>query len=586
MDSSEIRKRFLEFFEKRGHAIVPSASLVPEGDSSTLFISAGMQPLVPYLLGQPYPEGKRIVNVQKSLRTGDIDSVGDNTHLTFFEMLGNWSFGDYFKEDAIKWSYELLTSKEEGFGLDPKRLYITIFEGDDNAPLDEESKKIWMDVGVPESKIYLRGANDNWWSPGDNGPSGPDTEMFYDITKEGLGDLTPGEFEQADKNEQVVEVWNDVFMEYEKKDGKVVGKLSQKNVDTGAGLERIATVLQKKDNIFDTDLFTELVAKTSVLSGTIPGARIIADHIRSAIFMITDGVLPANTDRGYVLRRLIRRSVMQTKEKKISESEVSEIVDIVVKKFGGFYKELELSRPEVLKVLNDEIQRFAKTITKGLREFEKLSGDVSGRQAFDLYQSYGFPVEMTRDFAKEKGYSVDTEVFWKEFKQHQKKSRTASVGKFKGGLADHSDEVIKLHTAHHLLLAALQQVLGTDIKQRGSNITPERLRIDFSFDRKLTDEEKQKVEDQINKWIKQDLDVVRKEMSKEEAEKIGAEMEFGQKYPDTVSVFIIGEKADGIISKEFCGGPHVEHTGEIGGLKIKSEKASSLGVRRIKAVLK
>ena len=616
MDSQEIRKRFLDFFEKRRHAIVPSASLIPEGDSSTLFTTAGMQPLVPYLLGEKHSKGNRIADIQKCVRTGDIDEVGDSTHLTFFEMLGNWSLGDpdapdgvgtgYWKKEAIAWSYELLTSQEEGFGLDPKRLYVTVFAGNENAPRDEESAKLWQSVGIPESRIYYLGES-NWWSPGDNGPCGPSTEMFYDLTQEGLGDLSHKAFVEADDEQKVVEIWNDVFMEYAKKDGKVIGKLQQKNVDTGAGLERVTTVLQGKSNVYETDLFTPLLEV--IPEGDLQARRIIADHVRAAVFMIADGVVPSNTDRGYILRRLIRRAVRNART--IGLDSLIPVVEAIQKHYAASHP--EIADQKSVDTITEEEEKFSRTLEKGLKKIAEIplaqwdsvhrTGDPTGKDLFNVFTTYGIPPELTIEELRKRGdLLVETtdfsenpltneliaqilEEYKKEFENHQEQSRSQSAGKFKGGLGDTSEATIKLHTAHHLLLAALQHVLGEDVKQKGSNITPERLRIDFSFDRKMTDEEKAEVERIVNDAIAKNYSVVRREMPREEAEKIGAEMEFGAKYPDIVSVYFV-EDADGkVFSKEFCGGPHVENTGILGHFKIKKEQASSAGVRRIKAVL-
>ncbi len=579
MKSEEIRKRFLAFFEKRGHAIIPSAPLVPLNDPSVLFNTAGMQPLVPYLLGQKHPQGTRIADVQKCVRTGDLDDIGDNRHFSFFEMMGNWSLGDYFKKEAISWSYEFLTSKEEGLGLDISRLYVTIFEGDENAPYDQESKDIWMSVGVPENRIYALPAEDNWWSPGDNGPCGPCSEMFYDMSGN-VGDLNKEEFLNAIKKETVIEIWNDVFMEYEKKDGKVIGKLSQKNVDTGAGLERITAVMQGKNTAYDTDIFEDVMDEIKRISEERYNelyARIIADHLRTALFMVADGVVPSPKDRGYILRRLIRRATVRfVKLNKNPENSMINIVSLFIKKYKDFYGEVG-SQNYLL--IAQEIVKFEDTLNQGLKEFEK------GEDSFILATTYGFPIELTLELAQEKGRKIDMEDFNKKMAEHQKLSQTASAGMFKGGLANHNEKTIRLHTAHHLLLSALQEVLGKEVKQRGSNITEERLRMDFAFDRKMTDEEKKKVEDIVNENIIRGLNVVRKEMPREEAEKIGAEMEFGAKYPDTVSVYLIEDKNGNAISKEFCGGPHVQSTKELGTFKIQKEEASSQGVRRIKAVL-
>lgn len=558
MTSNEIRQKYLEFFKSKGHSIIQSASLIPQGDSSVLFTTAGMQPLVPYLLGETHPAGRRLTSAQKCVRTGDIDDIGDNRHLTFFEMLGNWSLGDYFKNESIAWSYEFLTDKSVGLGLDPARLYVTCFEGDDNAPRDTESAELWKKVGIPESRVYFLGKEDNWWGPGDNGPCGPDTEIFYDVTG-ACGELSHDEFLSAQKSEKVIEIWNNVFMEYKSENGKVVGKLAQKNVDTGMGLERITAIVNGLNNVYDTDLFNGEKTKEE---------RIVADHIKAALFLASDGVVPGNTGQGYILRRLIRRAVRFSKES------LSTKIEAIKSLYSGIY-ELD-DRGEIEK----EESKFRLTLEKGLREFEK-----GERDAFMLFTSYGFPFEMTLELAAERGETISKSEFDKKMEEHQKLSQGASAGMFKGGLANHNDKTIKLHTAHHLLLAALQQVLGPQVKQRGSNITEERLRIDFSFDRKMTDEEKAKVEEIVNDAIAKDLSVVKKEMSKTEAEKLGAQMEFGAKYGDVVSVYSI-EGSDGKpFSLEFCGGPHITHTGELGHFKIQKEEASSQGVRRIKAIL-
>ncbi len=579
MKSDEIRKRFLAFFEKRGHSIVPSSPLVPQNDPSVLFNTAGMQPLVPYLMGQKHPLGSRIADIQKCVRTGDLEDIGDNRHFSFFEMMGNWSLGDYFKEDAIKWSYEFLTSKEEGLGLDSKLLYVTIFEGDENAPLDEESKNIWMSLGIPENRIYALPADDNWWSPGDNGPCGPCSEMFYDMTGGSVGDLSHEDFINSVRDERVIEIWNDVFMEYEKKDGKVVGKLAQKNVDTGAGLERMTAVMQGKNTAYDTDMFDGIMVHAKTLSQDVSSQRVIADHMRTAVFMIADGVLPSNTKQGYVLRRLLRRAVLKSDNKEIESGKISVLVDSVADFYEQFYPEIK-QKIGIIKVeIEKEVSKFKETLQSGLKEFEK------GTDPFILATTYGFPIELTEELAKEKGIEIDMVDFNNKMSEHQKLSQTSSAGMFKGGLANHNEQTIKLHTAHHLLLAALQQVLGKEVKQRGSNITEERLRMDFAFDRKMTDEEKARVEEIVNTYISRGLNVVRREMPLAEAEKIGAEMEFGAKYPETVSVYFVEDENGNAISKEFCGGPHVENTSVLGTFKIQKEEASSQGVRRIKAVL-
>jgi alanyl-tRNA synthetase len=578
MTSSEIRQRFLAFFEKRGHAVLPSASLVPKNDPSVLFNTAGMQPLVPYLLGQAHPLGTRLVNCQKCVRTGDIEEVGNNKNLTFFEMLGNWSLGDYFKEEAISWSYEFLTSKAAGLGLDPNRLYITVFEGDENAPRDMEAVEIWKKY-IPESRIYFLPAENNWWSPGDNGPCGPDTEMFYDVTPHGLGELSHEEYAAADERGDIVEIWNDVFMEYQKEEGKVIGKLAKKNVDTGSGLERISMIVQGKSNVYEADMFAGAMQaiKHGAKVYTDRSARIIADHVRAAVFLIGDGVLPSNKDQGYVLRRLIRRAVLQMNKLALSEHALGEIAQIFIDQYKSHYK--ELSDMTITEVLSQEEAKFKKTLEQGLKEFEK------GTDAFTLATTYGFPIEITLELARERNKEIDVEGFWKQMKVHQDASRAGAGLKFKGGLANTNDRTVKLHTAHHLLLAALQHVLGPSVHQRGSNITEERLRIDFNFERKLTEEEKHAVETWVNDAIVKDYTVTRKEMPKQEAEKIGAEMEFGTTYPDQVSVYVIEDMEGKVLSKEFCGGPHVDHTGMLGTFRILKEEAVASGIRRIKATL-
>jgi alanyl-tRNA synthetase len=579
LTSQDIRKRFLDFFAKRGHAILPSASLVPENDPSVLFNTAGMQPLVPYLMGQKHPLGTRLASAQKCVRTGDIEEVGNHKNLTFFEMLGNWSLGDYFKEDAIKWSYEFLTSKEEGLGLDPARLYVTVFEGDEDAPRDLEAVEIWKKY-IPEHRIYFLPKKNNWWSPGDNGPCGPDTEMFYDVTPEGLGDLTHEEYVAADDDGRVVEIWNDVFMEYEKRDGNVVGKLSQKNVDTGSGLERVTFITQGKTNVYESDLFStvmQTLKEVALEKYDERSARIIADHIKASLFMMADGVLPSNKDRGYILRRLIRRAVFRGRKLGIGESDYIRIFHTYIDLYKEAYPEVAVN--DFAGIFNGEATKFIKTLDAGLKEFEK------GVDPFILATTYGFPIELTEELALEKGISIDRAAFDAQMKEHQDKSRAGSENKFKGGLANTSEKTVKLHTAHHLLLAALQEVLGKEVKQKGSNITEERLRIDFNFDRKTTPEEIQKVEGLVNGWIADKLPVVRREMPRVEAEALGAEMEFGAKYPDIVSVYTIQNSNDEYVSKEFCGGPHVTNTGDIGLFKIQKEEASSAGIRRIKAII-
>lgn len=603
MNSAEIRRRFLAFFEKRGHAILPSAPLVPENDPSVLFNTAGMQPLVPYLMGRPHPAGDKLADIQKCVRTTDIEDVGDNTHLTFFEMMGNWSLGSYFKEDAIKWSYELLTDENEGFGLDPKRLYITVFEGDKNAPKDEEAARVWESVGIPGNRIYFKDASTNWWPAVKGkdtwtGPTGPCSEMFYDLTENGLGDLTPLEFDKADGEQKVVEIWNDVFMEYEKKDGKIVGKLAKKNVDTGAGFERICAVLQKKSNIFETDLFIPIMSEITKKYGgssDVRARRIVADHVRASVFLIADGVTPSNTDQGYILRRLLRRAVLQAYKFAAGYSNVYPLVDVAINTYEKAYPYLTQKKDIIHTTFEEEENKFVNALKQGEGEFEKISKGkktISGEDAFKLFSSFGLPIDATINLAASKQMSVDVNSFEKEFKKHQEISRAGAEKKFKGGLADADDEmVVRYHTATHLLHQALHDVLGEGAGQKGSNITAERLRFDFSHGAKMTDEEKKRVEDIVNLKISAGLPVNQVTLPRDEAEKTGARHFFGEKYGDQISIYFIGKDLGSAYSKEFCGGPHVKNTAELAGpegkwrFRIIKEEAVSQGVRRIKAVL-
>ncbi len=590
MQSDEIRSRFLNFFEKRGHKIIPSASLV-SNDPGSLFITAGMQPLIPYLLGQQHPLGVRLVDVQKCIRTGDIEEVGDNRHLTFFEMLGNWSLGDYFKEDAIKWSYEFLTSKEEGLGLDKSRLYVTVFKGVDNIPRDEESISIWKNIFkkndissdvtkedetlVHGARIIPLGIEDNFWIAGATGPCGGDTEMFYD-TKPELGEPT-GKFSDLVNSFRFVEIWNNVFIEFNKATDGTIEILSQKSVDTGMGLERTTAVINGKDNVFDTDLFNGEKTKED---------RIVADHIKASIFMISDGVRPSNKESGYVLRRLIRTVVSN------DQIEFEKIIENYIYKYKDFYD--LISKEEIISEFKKEKEGYQASYGAtgpALINWKKTTEPntpLSGYVAFGFSSTLGTkPTDILKK-ATELNITASenfNDEFIKAKTQHQELSRTASAGMFKGGLANHNEKTIKLHTAHHLLLAALQAVVSPTIKQRGSNITEERLRIDFLCDHKLTDEEKKKVQDWVNDKIKQSLNVIRREMPLVEAEKLGAEMEFGAKYPEVVSVYFIEDKGGRIISKEFCGGPHVKNTSELGTFKIDKEEAVAQGIRRIKGSL-
>lgn len=594
MDSREIRQRFLAFFEKRGHTIIPSSPLVPENDPSVLFNTAGMQPLVPYLMGTPHPSGKRLVNSQKCVRTQDIEEVGDKTHDTFFEMLGNWSLGDYFKEDAIKWSFEFLTSKEEGLGLDPARLYVTVFEGNDDAPRDNEALEIWRNY-VPENRIYFMPAKNNWWSAGDNGPCGPDTEMFYDLTERGLGDMTKEEYLTADDRQDVVEIWNDVFMEYEKKDGKVIGKLAQKNVDTGSGLERVVMAIQGKDNVFDTDLFVPIMQKIAELSesklpadsNNIRATRIVADHVRTAVMMIADGVRPANTDQGYILRRLLRRAVRYADILGVGHGMLSELVPVVAEKYKGVYDNVLEQTDVIVKEIWEEEDRFRKTLLRGNKELTDLFAGkkVSGEDAFKLFSTYGFPIEMTEELALEHHVSVDRAGFDAEFKKHQELSRAGAEGKFKGGLADASAKTTALHTATHIMLAGLRKYLGDGVHQAGSNITEERTRFDFTYPQKVERDVLDRVEEYVNEAIAKNSIVKIEQMKKEEAKEKGVEGSFWEKYPDIVNVYSVVSPDGTQYSAELCGGPHVEKTEGMGHFKIVKEEASSSGVRRVKATL-
>jgi alanyl-tRNA synthetase len=592
MQSEEIRNKFLDFFEERGHTVLSSVSLVPHDDPSVLFTTAGVQPIIPYLLKGEHPLGPRLASVQKCVRMQDIDEIGDNTHDTFFEMLGNWSIGDYFKETAIKWTFEFLTDEKNGLGLDKNRLYVTVFAGNDDAPRDEESKKIWVSLGIPENRIYY--LKDNWWSVGDNGPCGADTEIFYDLTADGLGDLSHEEYIKADERQDLVEIGNNVFMEYEKKDGKVIGKLKNRNVDFGGGLERQVMAVQGKNNIFDTDLFEPIMDKIEHLWEVVPptpvggttshiekAKRVVADHIRTAVFIISDGVTPSNIDRGYVLRRLIRRSVIYSDILGIEHGGLSEIVDVVIHKYENIYKNVKFGHLNIANQIEQEERKFRLTLNKGLKEFNKIKGkNISGKEAFVLFTTYGFPIEIIIELANKKGVEVDVESFRKEMENHKKLSQSGSDKKFKGGLLDASEKSIKYHTAMHLLYSALRAVLGDDVLPKGNNITPDRLRMDFAFPRKLTDEEKKQVEDLVNKKIKESMGVSCDEMSISDARNSGALGVFNDRYGEKVKVYSIGD-----FSKEICGGPHVKNTKDLGVFKITNESASSSGVRRVKAVL-
>ncbi len=582
MKAIEIRNKYLNFFERHGHKVIPSAPLIPENDPSVLFTTAGMQPLVPYLLGAKHPEGTRLTDYQKCLRTNDIDEVGDNRHLTYFEMLGNWSLGDYFKEESIAMSYEFLTKE---LGIPNEKLSVTCFAGDEDCPRDNVTAECWKKAGIPEERIYFYGKDDNWWIAGEEGPCGPDTEMFYDTGKPACGpDCQPS----CDCG-KYVEIWNNVFMEYLKKDGKY-SKLAQRNVDTGLGLERMAMLLQGKETPFDTELFSPIMDRLSELAkkDDIASRRIVAEHLRASMMIIADGGRPSNIDRGYILRRLIRRMTRHLNKLEIDLNELSGLIDLDVEILKDMYPELVSKKEEIKEVIIQEKDKFMKTLAHGEKEFNKViarikaegKDTIDSESIFKLYETYGFPPEVTKDLAVENGLKVNMDEVDQLFKAHQNKSRLGSEQKFKGGLAGTGEQEIKYHTATHLLNAALKQVIGNDSHQRGSNITPERMRFDFSCDHKLTDEEKKKAEDLVNEWIKEDLKVTVETMNKEDAIKSGAECMFIEKYPEEVTVYTIGN-----VSKELCGGPHVQHTGELGHFKIVKEEACSSGVRRIKAIL-
>jgi len=661
MASAEIRSRFLRFFEKRAHTIISSASLVTSDEKGvtnpTLFNTAGMQPLIPYLLGKPYEkEGKvitRLADAQKCLRTIDIDSIGDKTHATFFEMLGNWSLGDYFKKEAIAWSFDFLTSKEEGLGLDPSRLYVTVFEGDAVAPRDDEAVAIWREifkknniVGADgdtlkgeQGRIFYLPAENNWWEAGENGPCGPDSEMFYDVPNRFAGRaITKAEYIQADDVRDIVEIWNDVFMQYVKENGKIIGKLPKQSVDTGAGLERLTMVLQGKDNIYDTDLLKPIIDVIDVADKSwnmdfgIPkekrfdfdkhlrATRIIADHTRACVFMITDGIKPSNTDRGYVLRKLLRRAIFNCHQINL-QLMPHNLVSTVAEKYKDVYPDLLKYKDKTSNIMADEEIKFLKTLNSGLKELQKMAGgiwskenngnvvesgglEITGKNLFFIYSTHGFPFELSIEEINvlKKRYNLDllSEVeigklkdeFDLEFNKHQELSRAGAEQKFKGGLADANNEmVVRYHTATHLLHQALFDVLGDKVMQKGSNITTERLRFDFAHSAKMTDEEKKRVEDIVNEKIMAKLPVNKVVMPLAEAEKTGAKHFFGEKYGDEVSIYFVGKDLASAYSKEFCGGPHVTNTFDLAGpegkwhFKILKEEAVAQGIRRIKAVL-
>ena len=577
----KIKDLYIDFFVSKGHKQIPSSPVVPENDPSVLFNTAGMQPLIPYLMGEPHPYGTRLCDYQKCIRTNDLDEIGDTTHHTFFEMLGNWSLGDYFKDESIAWSFEFLTKV---LNIPVEKLAVTVFAGNDLILFDEVSYNKWLSLGIKKERI-AKTALDNFWIAGTSGPCGPDTEIFYFISNE----EAPETFDPED--DRWVEIWNNVFMQYYKDENGTVTELPKKNVDTGMGVERITTVLEGVDDNYKSSIWSDVIDLISTITG-LPyegnekSMRIIADHIRTAVFISSDpaGIKPSNTDQGYILRRLIRRAIRHAKKLgiDISSNWEEQIANLIISKYESYYSELKENKQVVLDVLKNEKEKFNRTLEKGLREFNKVSNkDIDGDVAFHLYDTYGFPIELTEELAKDAGISVDIKGFNEKFKAHQELSRTSSAGKFKGGLAGNSEIETKYHTATHLLNAALKQVVGQDVHQKGSNITDERMRFDFSCDHKLSDEEKQKSEDLVNSWIQEGLDVRVEEMSKEDAIKSGAECMFIEKYPDIVTVYTIGDN----VSKELCGGPHVKNTSELGHFKITKEEASSAGVRRIKAIL-
>ena len=581
MKAIDIRNKYLNFFEKHGHKVIPSAPLIPENDPSVLFNTAGMQPLVPYLLGQKHPEGSRLTDYQKCIRTNDIDEVGDNRHLTYFVMLGNWSLGDYFKEESIKMSFDFLTQELQ---IPVEKLSVTCFAGNEVLGKDEESAKYWEQAGIPKERIYF--LKDNWWIAGETGPCGSDTEMFYDTGKpkcspECNPDCDCGKY---------VEIWNNVFMEFFKHEDGSLTPLKQKNVDTGLGLERVNMLLQGKETPYDTEIFKPIMEKLEKLQkvDNINSRRIVAEHLRSSMMIICDGGRPSNIDRGYVLRRLIRRMIRHLNKLQISLDELAGLIYLNIENLKEMYPDLEKNKDIIKSVIIEEKDKFVKTLTHGEKEFNKEMNKASqngqkmidGKVVFKLYDTYGFPPEVTKELAEENGYSVDIDEFNKLFKEHQEKSRVGAEQKFKGGLASTGEMETKYHTATHLLNAALKKVLGPHVHQKGSNITHERMRFDFSHDSKLTDEEKKKVEDLVNEYIQMAIPVERLEMKKEDAIKMGAEAMFLDKYGDIVTVYKIGD-----VSIELCGGPHVKNTSELGKFKIKKEESSSSGVRRIKAIL-
>lgn len=599
MTSNELRTKYIEFFKSKGHAEISGQSLIPENDPSVLFTTAGMHPLVPYLLGETHPAGTRLTDYQKCVRTGDIDEVGDPSHLTCFEMLGNWSLGDYFKKDSIAFSYEFLTSPK-WLALDPKKISVTVFAGDENAPRDEEAAQIWKDNGMPEDKIAYLPASDNWWAAGPTGPCGPDTEIFYWV---GEG-LPPAGSNKGTDSANWMEIWNNVFMQYNRVDEKTLVPLPKQNVDTGMGLERTNCILQGKTSVYLTEVFQPIIHTIETLSNYKYGTdeekdksvRIIADHSRSSVFILGDqkGCVPSNVGAGYVLRRLIRRAVRHGMKLGIDKDFLADIAATVVENFKAPYPELEQNKDKIFKELAAEEAKFRLTLKKGEAEFQKLLPNlmknpkkiISGKVAYNLYETYGYPLELTEELGAENGFTVDVEGFKEAEKKHQEASKTVDAGKAKGGLAEQSDVTTKYHTATHLLQQALVNVLGDQVAQKGSNITNERMRFDFTFERPMTPEEVKKVEEIVNEKIKEDLPVTMQVMPLADAQKAGARALFTNKYGEDVKVYTIGRDVNNDwFSKEVCGGPHVQHTAQIGDFKIQKEQSSSAGVRRIRAVI-
>ncbi len=599
MNANELRSKYIEFFKSKNHAVISGQSLIPENDPSVLFTTAGMHPLVPYLLGETHPAGTRLTDYQKCVRTGDIDEVGDPSHLTCFEMLGNWSLGDYFKKESIAFSYEFLTSKD-WLALDPKKISVTVFAGDENAPRDEEAAQIWKDNGMPEDKIAYLPASDNWWAAGPTGPCGPDTEIFYWV---GEG-LPPVGSNKGTDSANWMEIWNNVFMQYNRVDEKTLVPLPKKNVDTGMGLERTNCILQGKTSVYLTEVFQPIIKTIEQLSGYTYGTdsekdksvRIIADHTRSSVFILGDqrGVTPDRVGAGYVLRRLIRRAVRHGMKLGIEKDFLAQIAETVIENFKGPYPELEANHEKVCKELTAEEAKFRQTLKKGEAEFQKLLPNlmknpkkiISGKVAYNLYETYGYPLELTQELGAEHGFTVDVEGFKEAERKHQEASKTVDAGAAKGGLAEQSEITTKYHTATHLLQQALVNTLGDQVAQKGSNINNERMRFDFTFERPMTPEEIKTVEDIVNQKIKEDLPVTMEVMPLDKAKAEGARALFTNKYGEDVKVYTIGrDPKNDWFSKEVCGGPHVQHTAQIGEFKIQKEQSSSAGVRRIRAVI-